>query len=67
MNLRDPRFRTTVFLLLLASNANLMGMALAKLDSGRGTNLTVFTASLAALVVALCLFVLLREVWKRAP
>jgi hypothetical protein len=51
-----------VFSLVLASNANLIGMALAKLDSGRGTK---FTASLAALVVALSLFVLLRQVWKR--
>lgn len=63
--MQDPRIAKTVWLFCLAVTANLMGMALGKLDSGIGTRLTVFTVILAAVSVAILLFLLVRDIWKR--
>ena len=50
---------------MLAVSAINVGTALGKLDDGIGTSLTVVAVVLGALVVAICLFVLIRDIWKQ--
>lgn len=65
MNYRDPRFLKTAIPLMLAASAINVGTALGKIDNGIGTSLTVVATVLGALVVGICLFVLIRDIWKQ--
>jgi hypothetical protein len=65
MNYRDQRFSKTTILLTLTIVSINAGMALGKLDNGIATSLTIFAAVLGAVAIAICLFILIRDVWKR--
>jgi hypothetical protein len=66
MNYRDQRISKTVRLLTLTVVAINAGIALQKLDNGIATDLTIFAAVGFAVAVAICLFVLIRDVWRDA-
>jgi hypothetical protein len=65
MNRRDPRIQKTALLLCLVAATLNMGMVIGQLDSGIGGSRPVISGVISFVAVALALYVLLRDVWKR--
>jgi hypothetical protein len=64
MNYRDPRLAKITWIFGLAVTAINVGMAIEKLDNGRGTMATMAALIFGAIAFSGFLFLLIRDVWK---